>query len=117
MVVTLIIFTLALFFVAALLEIFGGYLTWRWLRFKKTWLLGIMGGLLLFGYGIILTLQPANFGRVYAAYGGIFIVSSIIWGFAIDKKRPDRYEIIGGIITLIGALIIFFTTFSVDSFS
>jgi len=108
MVSQLIIITLVLFFLAALFEIGGGYLTWQWLRFKRTWLLALLGGLFLFGYGIIQTLQPANFGRVYAAYGGIFIVSSIIWGFVIEKNHPDKYEIIGGIITLIGALIIFF---------
>jgi drug/metabolite transporter superfamily protein YnfA len=53
------------------------------------------------------TIQPSNFGRVYAAYGGIFVVSAIIWGL-IDKKRPDRYEIIGGLIVLLGASVIFY---------
>jgi len=100
--------TLALFFAAALFEIGGGYLVWRWLKEKGTWLYGLLGGLVLFGYGIIPTLQPAHFGRVYAAYGGIFIVSSIIWGFIVDKKNPDKYEIIGALVTLIGALIIFY---------
>ena len=61
-----------------------------------------MGGIILFVYGIILTLQPAEFGRVYAAYGGIFIVSAIIWGRIVDKKKPDRYEIIGSIVSVIG---------------
>lgn len=51
------------------------------------------GGIILFVYGIIPTLQPAEFGRVYAAYGGIFIVSTIIWGRIVDKKKPDRYEV------------------------
>jgi drug/metabolite transporter superfamily protein YnfA len=54
------------------------------------------------------TLQPANFGRVYAAYGGVFILSSIIWGMLVDKKKPDRYEIIGSIIAIAGALVIFY---------
>ncbi|MGI0051797.1 MAG: YnfA family protein, partial [Nitrososphaeraceae archaeon] len=53
-------------------------------------------------------LQPAHFGRVYAAYGGIFIISSIIWGRIIDKKKPDRYEIIGSVVAVIGAAIIFY---------
>lgn len=70
---------------------------------------GLIGGIILFVYGIIPTLQPSNFGRVYAAYGGIFVVMAIIWGLIIDKKRPDRFEIIGGGIVLIGALIIFYT--------
>ena len=104
-----IIISLALFFAAALFEIGGGYLVWLWLREHKGKLLGVIGGLALFVYGVIPTLQPANFGRVYAAYGGIFIVSSIIWGLLVDKKRPDRYEIIGAAIALIGAAIIMYT--------
>jgi small multidrug resistance family-3 protein len=100
--------TLALFFVAAIAEIGGGYLVWRWRREKKTIALGGLGGIILFVYGIIPTLQPAEFGRVYAAYGGIFIFSAIIWGLTVDKKRPDRYEIIGGLIAVVGALVIFY---------
>lgn len=109
MVATLIVTTLALFFVAALLEIGGGYLVWKWLREKGPWLYGLAGGLVLFGYGVIPTLQPAHFGRVYATYGGIFIVSSILWGAAVNKENPDRYEILGALVTLIGALIIFYS--------
>jgi small multidrug resistance family-3 protein len=104
----IIIITLTLFFAAALTEIGGGYLVWLWLRKNKKLLLGLIGAIILFIYGIILTLQPAHFGRVYAAYGGIFIVSSIIWGVTIDKKRPDRYEILGSLIAFIGALMIFY---------
>jgi small multidrug resistance family-3 protein len=100
--------TFGLFIVAALLEIGGGYLVWLWLREKKKITYGLIGGIILFVYGIIPTLQPSNFGRVYAAYGGIFVVMAIVWGLMIDKKRPDRYEIIGGIIVLIGASIIFY---------
>jgi small multidrug resistance family-3 protein len=104
----IIIITLALFFAAALTEIGGGYLLWLWLRKNKKLLLGLIGAIILFIYGIIPTLQPAHFGRVYAAYGGIFIVSSIIWGVTIDKKRPDRYEILGSLIAFIGGLMIFY---------
>jgi small multidrug resistance family-3 protein len=104
----IIIITLALFFAAAVAEIGGGYLVWLWLRKNKKLLLGLIGAIILFIYGIIPTLQPAHFGRVYAAYGGIFIVSSIIWGVTIDKKRPDRYELLGSLIAFIGALIIFY---------
>ena len=104
----IIIITLALFFAAALAEIGGGYLVWLWLRKNKKLLLGLIGAIILFIYGIIPTLHPAHFGRVYAAYGGIFIVSSIIWGVAIDKKRPDRYELLGSLIAFIGALMIFY---------
>jgi len=97
-----------LFVVAALLEIGGGYLVWLWLRERKKITYGLIGGVILFVYGIIPTLQPSNFGRVYAAYGGIFVVMAIVWGLIIDKKRPDRFEIIGGMIVLIGASIIFY---------
>jgi small multidrug resistance family-3 protein len=100
---------LVLFFAAALFEIGGGYLIWRWLKERINWIYGLLGGVILFGYGIILTLQPTHFGRVYAAYGGIFIVSSIFWGLIIDKKRPDKYEIAGAVLALVGALIIFYT--------
>jgi small multidrug resistance family-3 protein len=97
-----------LFFVAAILEIGGGYLVWLWIREKKSIALALLGGIILFVYGIVPTLQPSHFGRVYAAYGGIFIISAIIWGRIVDKKKPDRYEIIGSVIAVIGAVIIFY---------
>jgi small multidrug resistance family-3 protein len=106
--VELFLIIIGLFFAAALFEIGGGYLVWLWLKEKRSWVVGLFGGVILFFYGVIPTLQPAHFGRVYAAYGGIFIFSSIIWGAIVDKKKPDKYEIIGATITLIGALIIFF---------
>jgi small multidrug resistance family-3 protein len=101
--------TLGLFFVAALVEIGGGYLVWQWIRAKKGILIGLIGGIILFLYGIIPTLQPSHFGRTYAAYGGIFIISSIAWGMIVDKKKPDRYEIIGSLVAVCGAIIIFYT--------
>lgn len=103
------IFSWPLFFLAALMEIGGGYLVWLWIKEKKTFVLALVGAIILFVYGIIPTLQPSHFGRVYAAYGGIFIASSIIWGRIVDKKKPDRYEIIGSVITIIGAVIIFYS--------
>jgi small multidrug resistance family-3 protein len=102
------LYTFALFIVAAIAEIGGGYLVWLWIREKRKILFGLTGGLILFVYGIVPTLQPSNFGRIYAAYGGIFVVMAIIWGLIIDKKRPDKYEIMGGIIVLLGASIIFY---------
>ena len=65
--------SLGLFLLAALAEIGGGYLVWLWIRQKKKIIFGIVGGIILFTYGIIPTLQPSNFGRVYAAYGGFFL--------------------------------------------
>jgi small multidrug resistance family-3 protein len=100
--------SVGLFLLAALAEIGGGYLVWLWIRQKKKIIFGIVGGIILFTYGIIPTLQPSNFGRVYAAYGGFFIISSILWGTMVDKKRPDKFEIIGSMVAVLGAVIIFY---------
>ena len=100
--------TFSLFIVAAIAEIGGGYLIWQWLRERKKIIFGLIGSFMLFLYGVIPTLQPSNFGRVYAAYGGIFVVTAIIWGLVVDKKKPDRFEIIGGIVVILGAMIIFY---------
>jgi small multidrug resistance family-3 protein len=105
----LVLTSIALFFVAAVVEIGGGYMIWKWIRERKGVLFGILGGVVLFVYGVIPTFQPAEFGRVYAAYGGIFIISSILWGILIDKKKPDRYEVIGSLIAVLGAVIIFYS--------
>jgi small multidrug resistance family-3 protein len=64
---------------------------------------------LLFFFLAGLCVQPANFGRVYAAYGGIFIISSILWGMFIDRKKPDQYEVIGSVVAIMGAVIIFYS--------
>lgn len=79
------------------------------MRKRKIVVLGALGGIILFVYGIIPTLQPAEFGRVYAAYGGIFILSALLWGRWVDKKKPDRYEIMGSIVAVVGALVIFYS--------
>ncbi|MGB9201873.1 YnfA family protein [Methanobacterium sp.] len=97
-----------LFVLAGLCEIGGGYLIWLWLREGKGWELAVIGAVVLVLYGIIPTLQPSNFGRVYAAYGGIFIIMALVWGWQIDKIVPDRFEIIGAAIALIGVSIIMY---------
>lgn len=96
------------FILAGLCEIGGGYLIWLWLREGKGIELGLIGGIILILYGIIATFQPANFGRVYAAYGGVFIAMAIIWGWQVDKVIPDRFDIIGGIIAVIGMIVIMY---------
>ena len=96
------------FVLAGLCEIGGGYLIWLWLREGKGWEFAVIGAVILVLYGIIPTLQPANFGRVYAAYGGIFIFMALLWGWQIDKISPDRFEIIGAAIALVGVLIIMY---------
>ena len=100
--------SLALFIVAGICEIGGGYLVWLWLRNGKGILLGALGGFVLFIYGVIPTLQPAHFGRVYAAYGGVFVVLSILWGWWVDKQVPDRFDVIGGSICIVGVAVIMY---------
>ena len=80
----------------------------QWLREGGTIWLVLVGGIILVLYGVVATLQPANFGRVYAAYGGVFIVMAIIWGWQVDKVTPDRFDIIGGMVALIGMIIIMY---------
>jgi small multidrug resistance family-3 protein len=86
----------------------GGYLIWQWLREHKPAWYGLLGGVILALYGVVATLQPAHFGRVYATYGGIFIVMSLLWGWKIDSIPPDQYDIIGSVIALLGVAIMFY---------
>ncbi|OMP74977.1 YnfA family protein [[Flexibacter] sp. ATCC 35208] len=100
--------SLGIFLLAGICEIGGGYLIWRWIREGKPLWYGIAGGIILVLYGMVATLQTANFARTYATYGGIFIVLSLLWAWKIDGFRPDRYDIIGAIIALIGVCTIFY---------
>ncbi|MBN2982540.1 MULTISPECIES: YnfA family protein [Cohnella] len=96
-----------LFLLAGLAEIGGGYLVWLWLREGKPLGYGIAGSLVLVLYGILPTLQKfPSFGRVYAAYGGVFIVMAVLWGWLIDKKTPDAYDWLGAAICLAGVAVI-----------
>lgn len=103
-----IIKSILFFLLAGLCEIGGGYLIWLWLRSGKSFWWAVPGAVILIFYGIVATFQPANFGRVYAAYGGVFIVLAIFWGWGVDKVRPDRYDLLGGTICLIGMLVIMY---------
>lgn len=96
------------FVLAALFEIGGGYLIWLWLRENKSAWLALVGAVVLVLYGVIPTFQPAHFGRVYAAYGGIFIVIAMIWGWQVDKVAPDRADVIGALIALAGVSMIMY---------
>lgn len=98
--------TILLFILAGLAEIGGGYLIWLWLREARPLWYGMVGGVILIFYGIIPTLQKfPNFGRVYAAYGGVFILLAVLWGWVIDQKVPDTYDWIGTAICLVGVSI------------
>ena len=99
---------IGIFVIAGLCEIGGGYLAWLWLKEAKPLWIGVIGLIILGLYGVVATWQSANFGRVYAAYGGIFIVLAILWGWKVDGFIPDKFDIIGGIISLIGMAIIMF---------
>ena len=79
--------TLLFFFIAGLCEIGGGYLVWLWLRDSMSWMLGAFGGFVLFLYGVVPTFQPSHFHRIYAAYGGIFIVMAVFWGWILKAMR------------------------------
>lgn len=96
------------FVLAGLCEIGGGYLVWLWLREGRSPWYALPGFIVLMVYGIIPTLQPANFGRVYAAYGGIFIVMALLWGWLVDRIAPDRFDLIGSIVALTGVFIIMY---------
>ncbi|MBP1736567.1 MAG: hypothetical protein H6Q60_448 [Oscillospiraceae bacterium] len=98
------------FIVAGLFEIGGGYLVWLWLREGKSIWFGVAGAVVLVLYGVIPTLQPqsSSFGKIYAAYGGVFIAMSILWGWKIDNTIPDKFDIIGGLVALAGVWIIMY---------
>lgn len=66
------------------------------------------GGFVVFVYGIVPTFQPHHFHRIYSAYGGIFIVMALLWGWVLQGMRPDIFDIIGATISLIGVVIIFY---------
>ena len=100
--------SLGLYVLAGLCEIGGGYLVWLWFREGRPIGYGIAGAAILILYGIIPTFQPAHFGRVYAAYGGMFIILSLLWGWAVDSSRPDRFDIIGAAICLVGMAVIMY---------
>lgn len=100
--------SIAAFLLAGVAEIGGGYLVWLWLREARPIWFGLLGALVLILYGVIPTIQPASFGRVYAAYGGVFIVLSVLWGWRFDGIRPDRPDVVGAAICIIGAAIIMY---------
>jgi small multidrug resistance family-3 protein len=100
---------LGLFVVAAVAEIGGAWLVWQGVR-EHRGLVWIGAGVAALGsYGFVATMQAdANFGRILAAYGGIFVVGSLAWGMALDGFRPDRWDIIGAVICLVGVAVLMF---------
>lgn len=101
--------SMALFAVAALAEIGGAWLIWQGVR-EHRGLLWIGAGVAALGaYGFVATLQPdAHIGRILAAYGGVFVVGSLAWAMAVDRFRPDRYDLIGALMCLAGVAVIMY---------
>ncbi|NYI80116.1 YnfA family protein [Nocardioides panzhihuensis] len=101
--------SLLLFALAAVAEIGGAWLVWQGLREHRGWLWVGAGFIALGLYGVVATLQPdAHFGRILAAYGGVFVVGSIVWGMAMDGFRPDRWDIAGAALCLAGMGVIMY---------
>jgi small multidrug resistance family-3 protein len=107
--------SLVLFALAALAEIGGAWLIWQgWREHRGLW--WIAGGILALGaYGFVATFQPdPHFGRILAAYGGIFVAGSLAWGMLIDGFRPDRWDILGALICLAGVAVIMYAPRAID---
>lgn len=100
--------SLAFFLLAGIFEIGGGYLVWLAVREEKPWWIGAIGILIMGLYAVVATFQPQNFGRVYASYGGVFIILSLIWSWKIDGQKPDNYDWSGIVLIFVGVLIMFF---------
>ena len=105
---TMISRSVALFVLAGIAEIGGGYLIWRWLREGSSVFVGLAGAALLVLYGVVPTLQSSSFGRTYAAYGGVFVVLSLLVGWWVDGNRPDAADAIGAMICVIGVAVIMY---------
>ena len=101
--------SVALFVLAAVAEIGGAWLVWQGVREARGWLWIGAGVIALGAYGFVATLQPdANFGRILAAYGGVFVAGSLLWGMAADGFRPDRYDVAGALLCLVGVAVIMY---------
>lgn len=101
--------SVVLFVLAALAEIGGAWLVWQGVR-ESRGLLWVGAGVLALGaYGFVATLQPdPHFGRILAAYGGVFVAGSLAWGVLVDGFRPDRYDLAGAAVCLAGVAVIMY---------
>jgi small multidrug resistance family-3 protein len=101
--------SIALFILAAFAEIGGAWLVWQGVREHRGWL-WVGAGIIALGlYGFVAALQPdAHFGRILAAYGGVFVAGSLAWGMIADGFRPDRWDITGALLCLVGVAVIMY---------
>jgi small multidrug resistance family-3 protein len=100
--------TITLFVITAIAEIVGCYLPYLWLKQDKSILLLIPAAISLAVFAWLLTLHPAAAGRVYAAYGGVYIFVAMLWLWGIDGVKPSMWDLIGGSVALVGMAIIMF---------
>lgn len=101
--------SIALFVLAAVAEIGGAWLIWQAVREDRGVALAGLGVIALGAYGFVATLQPeVHFGRVLAAYGGIFVAGSLLWGVVLDGYRPDRFDLAGAAVCLLGVALIMY---------
>ncbi|TGK03037.1 YnfA family protein [Leptospira langatensis] len=100
--------SIMIFILAGICEIGGGYLVWLWYKESKSVLYLFLGGAILALYGVVAAFQPSSFGRVYATYGGFFIVMSLLWAWKVDGFQPDKYDLIGSTVALFGVAIIYY---------
>lgn len=101
--------SILLFVLAAVAEIGGAWLVWQGVREQRGWLWAGLGVIALGVYGFFATSQPdAHFGRVLAAYGGVFVAGSLAWGMALDGFRPDRWDVIGALGCMAGVAVIMY---------
>ena len=101
--------TLGLFVATALAEIIGCYLPYLWLRKQQSPLLMAPAALSLSLFVWLLTLHPTSAGRTYAAYGGVYVATALVWLWLVEGQRPDRWDLTGGAVALAGMAIIAFT--------
>jgi small multidrug resistance family-3 protein len=101
--------SIALFAIAALAEIGGAWLVWQGVREQRGVVFIGLGIMALAAYGFVATFQPdPHFGRILAAYGGIFVAGSLAWGVVVDGFRPDRWDLLGAGICLVGVAVIMY---------
>ncbi len=101
--------SIALFMAAAFAEIGGAWLVWQGVREQRGWVSIGLGIVALGIYGFVATLQPdAHFGRILAAYGGVFVAGSLAWGMVVDGFRPDRWDLTGALLCLVGVAVIMY---------
>lgn len=101
--------SLSIFAAAAIAEIAGCFAFWAWLRLGKSSLWLIPGVLCLLAFAWLLTRVESDFaGRAYAAYGGVYIAASLLWLWLAEGQRPDRWDLVGASICVLGALVVLF---------